>query len=72
MRYTIYPAEGEPLKQCTTAQHVADNVQPGNVSHDSTPGCAYPYVAWRLDSLGMLGTPYATSTEAFTVARSQA
>jgi len=72
MRYTIYSTEGEPLKQCATAQHVADNAQPGNVSHDSDPANAYPYIAWHADVLGMVGTPHATAAAAFAHARGQA
>ncbi len=71
MRYTIYSTEGEPLKQCATAQLCADNAQPGNVSHDSDPDNAYPYVAWHADALGMVGTPHRTAAEAFAHAKGQ-
>jgi len=68
-RYIIYSAEGEPLKQCATVQLCADNVRPGNVSHDTAPDCAYPYVAWVHDPVGVLGVPFRTAAEAFARAR---
>jgi hypothetical protein len=72
MRYTIYSAEGEPLKQCATAQLAADNAQPGNVTHDSDPANAYPYVVWHAGMLGMVGTPHATAAAAFAHVRGEA
>ncbi len=71
MRYTIYSAQGEPLKQCATAQLCADNARPGNVSHDTAPDVAYPYVAWVQDPVGVLGVPFRTADEAFAHARKQ-
>lgn len=69
MRYTIYSAEGEPLKQTVSAQLTADHAQPGNVSFDSAPGVAFPWVAWHADVLGMIGVPFAAAAEAFAHAR---
>lgn len=69
MRYTIYSPAGEPIKQCATAQLTADHAQPGDVSFDADRANAYPWVSWRADVLGMVGTPFATSAEAFSYSR---
>ena len=40
-----------------------------DVSFDADRANAYPWVSWRADVMGMVGTPFATSVEAFAHAR---
>lgn len=66
MRYTIYDANDCKRGEASTAQGVADIATHATVSVDSNDHLAYPYTVYERHEGHIIGTMYATYSDAKT------
>lgn len=69
-RYRLMTIAGYTFGEYATAQECADAVYtvsgPGDgfISVDTMPGTVYPFIRYRWEVVGLVGTPYKTMQEA--------